>query len=46
MLHGANSGHDTEHCRVLGAQAKRMKATYLALTPKEKNKLKEKHELN
>jgi hypothetical protein len=46
MLHGANSGHDTDHCRVLGTQAKRMKATYAAQTPSEKNKLKEKHELN
>ena len=46
LLHGANSGHDTDHCRTLGVQAKRMKATYAAQTPIEKNKLKEKHELN
>ena len=37
MLHGANCGHDTEHCRVLGAQEKRMKATYSAQTPSKKS---------
>ncbi len=49
MLHGnvpGSGNHSTEECKVLQAQAKRMKATYNAQTPSGKKKWKEQHELN
>ena len=45
MLHGKGN-HSTEDCRTLKAQAKRMKATYEAQTPENRQKLKNRQELH
>ena len=44
MLH--SPGHSSEECKALQFQAKRMKATYEAQTPKGKKKWKKNEELN
>ena len=46
MLHDDNCGHDTSQCKVLQAQAKKMKANYDAQSPDKKREFKRKQELN
>ncbi len=45
-LHGKNSTHSTGECRVLKAQAKKMRAAYESQTPAQKRKFKQQQELN
>ena len=40
MLHGANRGHNTEDCKVLQAQAKRMRGMYDALSEADRAKMR------
>ncbi len=46
LLHGADKGHNTEDCKVLKAQAERMKGQYEAQHPEKKQYFKRKQELN
>lgn len=46
MLHGNNNTHGTAECRVLKAQAKKMKGTYEAQHPSQKKAYKDKQELH
>jgi hypothetical protein len=46
LLHGEDCGHSTNKCRTLGAQAKRMKATYDAQAPEKKKAYKQQQELH
>ena len=40
MLHGADKGHDTGQCKVLQAQAKRMRGTYEARSESDRAKIR------